>query len=97
MRINRYGGHLSELEAQYNTNAPRTLITFSETPRKYSKENTMFCLDLVALRFTIEVMGKTILQVDTATVLPRVKETDKRLEMPTCEPKKGTTPWQTAC
>ena len=57
----------------------------------------MFYLDLVTLRFTIDVIGKTILYVSITTVLPRVKYTDERLEMHTWEPKKGTTLWQTAC
>ena len=72
-------------------------LVYSETLQKLSKEDRMFSLDLTTLRFTIDVIGKTILYVGIVTVLPSVKYADKSLETRTWELNEDTMPWQTAC
>ena len=44
-------------------------IRYSETLRKHAEQDKLFHLDLITLRFTIDVIGKTILYVDTV-ILP---------------------------
>ena len=72
-------------------------LVYSETLKKCSEADSMVCLDLIILRFTIDVIGKTILYVDIATVLPGVRYTNTRLEKHTWELRECTAPWQTAC
>ena len=42
-------------------------LVYSETLQKHSKEEKMFYLDLTTLRFTIDVIGKTILYAGIMT------------------------------
>ena len=72
-------------------------LVYSETLQKYSEEDKMFSLDLTTLRFTIDVIGKTILYVSTVIVLLSVKYADDSLETRTWGLREDTMPWQTAC
>ena len=55
-------------------------LAYSETLQKHSKEEKMFYLDLTTLRFTIDVIGKTILYVGIMTLLPGVRYANTSLE-----------------
>ncbi|KAL9582034.1 MAG: hypothetical protein Q9212_003534 [Teloschistes hypoglaucus] len=43
-------------------------MVYSETLKKFAEQEKMFQLDLITLRFTIDVIGKTILYVDNPAV-----------------------------
>ena len=54
-------------------------LVYGETLQKHSKEDKMFYLDLTTLRFTIDVIGKTILYVSSIrTVLSSLEYADKK-------------------
>ena len=59
-------------------------MVYSETLRKLAKQAELFHLDLTTLRFTIDVIGKTILYVDTILSSPRATVNTT---------KKQCTPW----
>ena len=55
------------------------MLVYSETLQKHSKEDRMFYLDLTTLRFTIDVIGKTILYVSSIrTVLSSLEYADRK-------------------
>lgn len=43
-------------------------MVYSETLKKFAEQKQMFQLDLITLRFTIDVIGKTILYVENPAV-----------------------------